>query len=671
MDVLSLIGLTPQKLCHASDEQLLQIQAQLLMGNTWGHWEYPKEWGRGKWQTLGRRSYRLELVLPDNEDPDSPFAQRMWRELLRLTLALRLWPGPFGLVSKPSSIRSLVGTIGRVLRGLADSSEESLWARVDPTNARIFGGKAAITRLNVVAYFRGMGALPDGPNAAMRKGHQPRRDRTGEPEHATPKNEGKQWQPFPDPYTAAAGWRAISMMQAVGPNVIGAMERAVSIPIRLTTAEGKPLSKSSIRAVNKASRDDVIKNWEWRAPDNSELNTLPMAITLSASGRNAGNVPWPPRSYSDTWNLINLLQTSHLWLVALSLAGRHGEILEMKEDCLKRQDSETPTGRFVTWKLDGVSGRDAEAPLPDVVVQTLQQQVRLAKLVKRAHGVENDALWVKIGLKSSTGAGERLNDLGTGLVAFNAAFGIEPLMENTNVHMHRFRKTLVRIVALALVHAPKILMDILGHRDEQMTVMRYILSDPGMLSEIEEVTRELIILKGLEAIDKRDQLQGKAAPVLRERVEQYAQLLGRNALEPQNLREFVESITEGGSGWAIIGPGKVCTGFRTGGLCNAASGEANPHYCTPECHNQLLFPDYEQVNGTVASAVREAIETVDYMVEQLKCSAENGEVMLIAQFAGQITGLLRQWREVDQHFRDHHLNNPLITKHLSNVVLLP
>jgi hypothetical protein len=38
-------------------------------------------------------------------------------------------------------------------------------------------------------------------------------------------------------------------------------------------------------------------------------------------------------------------------------------------------------------------------------------------------------------------------------------------------------------------------MDVFGHRDEQMTIMRYILSDPGILSEVQQVVREMLILK--------------------------------------------------------------------------------------------------------------------------------------------------------------------------------
>jgi hypothetical protein len=216
------------------------------------------------------------------------------------------------------------------------------------------------------------------------------------------------------------------------------------------------------------------------------------------------------------------------------------------------------------------------------------------------------------------------------------------------------------------------LKDVLeGHINTRLTVMRYILSDPGIFTEIEQITRELVILKGLEAVNKIDGLQGSAAPKFRERVSQYAKLMGKNALEPQNLREFIEVMTEGGGGWAIIGPGKVCTGFRKGGLCNDSQGEANPHYCDPECPNQLLFPEYEGNDGTLVSAIVEAIETIDYMVDQLRMSDGAGEGMLAAQFSGQIAALLRQWREVDQHFREKHAEKPVINKYLPKVVLLP
>jgi hypothetical protein len=94
--------------------------------------------------------------------------------------------------------------------------------------------------------------------------------------------------------------------------------------------------------------------------------------------------------------------------------------------------------------------------------------------------------------------------------SFVEILGLERWLTDGGMNPHRFRKTLARIVALALVHAPKILMDVFGHRDEQMTIMRYILSDPGILSEVQQVVREMLILKGVEAINKADEVQGPA-----------------------------------------------------------------------------------------------------------------------------------------------------------------
>ena len=361
--------------------------------------------------------------------------------------------------------------------------------------------------------------------------------------------------------------------------------------------------------------------------------------------------------------MLPLLQACHLWPIALALGGRHGEILSLEQGCLRRETSHTPTAAMHTWKLDGVSGRDHESPLPELVVSAIHQQERLSRLVKGVSGIEGDHLWVTI-MKWS---GLPLTDFRPALKTFVRAFDLSKYLDGTAIHMHRFRKTLVRIVALALVHAPKILMDVLGHRDEQMTVMRYILSDPGLLNEIQETVRELIVLKGVEAVLERDRIQGKAAPVLRERVSDYAKRVGPKAMEPQNLMEFVRAMTEGGTGWAIIAPGIICTSFTRGGMCNKGQGGANPHYCNPACDNQLVMNEFDKDGITITSAVTQSIETLDYVLEKLRDADESGEDMLIAQFAGQVKALLGRWREVDQHFADH----PTLRKHFPNVVLLP
>lgn len=62
-----------------------------------------------------------------------------------------------------------------------------------------------------------------------------------------------------------------------------------------------------------------------------------------------------------------------------------------------------------------------------------------------------------------------------------------------------FRKTVARLVALALTQAPKVLMDVFGHKSIEMTLY-YILADKDLRAEIEKVSRELRILSATQAI---------------------------------------------------------------------------------------------------------------------------------------------------------------------------
>ncbi|SDJ62871.1 hypothetical protein SAMN05216338_105715 [Bradyrhizobium sp. Rc2d] len=49
-------------------------------------------------------------------------------------------------------------------------------------------------------------------------------------------------------------------------------------------------------------------------------------------------------------------------------------------------------------------------------------------------------------------------------------------------HMHRWRHTVARLVALSVVGAPKVLFDLFGHKDIEMTLY-YMMSDPTIADE--------------------------------------------------------------------------------------------------------------------------------------------------------------------------------------------
>lgn len=660
VEVLVTTGIRPEGLCEASRSQLLSLQAQLLMGNQWGAWEVEPSLIGPAGVLPSRRTYRLESMLPVGMDPCSESAERVWCETLRVAIALRLWPGEKGRRYKYPTIHLVIRRLAIVTRHIASIDSSGFWSRITRDEAVRLFGAGVVRQTGCLTHLCRLGAIPDCLRPRKRpKGVEPARDRTGEPEIYSPTESYESYQPFSDAFVAEAGWNAIHMIQLVGPALLDALDEAARAWEARVSNDVDP-DRSYSAEQRAKTLDPIVENWRWLSSDGDDLRSIPMQATFRATG--VGNYDWPPRTHHQAWSMLPVLQGAHLWCIALVTAGRHLEIQSLKEGGVQREDTHTPTAVLTTWKLDGPAGRPHEAPLPNLAVLALRQQERLARLVKNDSGVGGDHLWVS----TLQYRGQPLLCFRRTLDSFIAAFSLESLLEGRTAHMHRFRKTLVRIVALSLVHAPKILMDILCHRDEQMTVLRYILSDLGTLSDVQETVRELVILKGVEAIEKRDQLQGTAAAAIQSRVASYAKRLGHEAMEPKNLTEFASAMTEGGTNWAVIAPGIICTGFTRGGMCNKSQGGvANPHYCNPACENQLVMPAYEG-DGKLAPTVILSLENMDYLLRKLADADTNGEEMLIAQFAGQVRALLGRWREVDKHVVGH----PMLVKYLPDVIPL-
>jgi integrase len=478
--------------------------------------------------------------------------------------------------------------------------------------------------------------------------------------------EEMQYQPLPDAFTGAAGARALYFSEHVGPTLLDALEacrdnaqiegRASSKRLRGADLFGRKVkARARAKALNPA-----IASWRWRDGVGSPL--LELRYKVRFRGFAGKRFSWPPTTYAQAESALQLLQASHLFLIALSDGGRHGEILSVPDGAILRGSTETPVLSGRTRKLDPNGGRARETPIPIAVQAAVAQQERLARYFKSTYRVDGSHLWVQT--KSSRGTA--LASFTKYLDSFVKDFGLESEMSGTKLHMHRFRKTLARICALALVHAPKILMDVFGHRDEQMTVLRYILSDPGLLSEIQEITRELLVLKGVWVVENLDSLQGKGAERLRERWGQQVELVGQSAYEPQNIQEFIRAMFENGSSFAVVAPGILCTGFTRGGRCNVhANGQPNPEHCDSRCENLISCPSYESPDSNRSEdAIVNAMNTADYLFSQLQEAARVGEPMLATTFESQIRSLLGRWREVDGYVASHPLGKRLIPARL-------
>lgn len=657
-------GTTPQCILSAVPEQLLSLQSQLMMGERWGIWEVDPTLISLAPTWRSHREYRVESALPPGIDPGSKAANRVWAELMRIAISSRLWPSPAGKRSSFSTLHLRLRHLGMLTRKIECFDKPAFWSQISQD---AMGDNYSDYMKNCVwflAWLRDFGAIGDCVKGkGVIAGRVARRSRIDEPEHRSSQKSEKIWQPFPDSFTVEAGWHAIRCLEILGPALLDALESssAVEVPPPSRKASGKRLRKGKHKPTKpwreRAALNQFISNWTWIAPDGSPLTAELVPGTFSSLG--IGAFTWPPSSYAEALSLLNLVQASHLWVLALVTAGRHAEVLSIKVGALTRCESSAPTTQMASWKIDGLHGSTRELPLPSLAVFALQQQERLAKFVKREYKKEGDHLWVLVSVR----AGDPLIDLGKPLEMLVSAYDLQPYLGDSGAHMHRFRKTLVRIVALALVHAPKILMDILGHKDEQMTVMRYILADRTLLDEINETVRELNVLKVEEAIRNPNGLQGKAAPVLRKRVEAYAVRLGDAAHEPQNIREFADAMSGNGTKWACIAPGVYCTGFDVGGLCNKnRGGGPDPHYCNPNCDNQLVISKGEGDDPAIARAIRNA----DFLLNEMHSASECNEEMLVTQFLGQIRALLGRWREVDRYVGSH----PVAKRHKIDLVLV-
>ncbi len=659
---------TPEQLRVMGRHEILSLQERLMMGSEWLVFEVAPEHIRPGHVTLSQRSYRIELALGEDLDRHGEFAERVWCELMRVAIGLRLFPTASAKAKRPSFsyIINILRKCGMLTRRMSSNLEGGFWSTVDE---RCDGRPISDTSVTILRRLHSLGALSDClPGDPMIRGEAAPRHRLGESDVVAPQASVRQFLPFPDPFVGRAGFAAIFFSTEVGPTLLAAIEAAseIVLPHVARNNPNRPISENLTNGGKRhhltPARDEVIRHWQWRDSSGADLMELPMDTEFvskwnKSSDRQNGAFEWPPKSFSDAITLLVLLQGCHLWIIALATAGRHGEVQALEVDSLRRESSEVGTIGLPRWKIGGVGQSAEELPTPKLVVQVIKQQERLAAFAKRAGNVNGNHLWVQV----TSRRGAPLGGFNHTLKNFAKKFCLEDVLDDDGIHMHRFRKTLVRAVALSLVHAPKVLMDLLGHDDEQMTIMRYILSDPGIPDEIREVVREIMILKGVDVILRCDELEGAGADVMKERINEYAHRLGKSAFDPQNLREFASAMTEGGQGWAIIAPGVICTGFTKGGLCNKGQpGGANPHHCSPACCNQIALSTFEREGGELESAHDLAIASVDYLFVSLQEAVDAGEEMLVAQFSGQIRSLMGRWSAVDKHTNDHPLSILLV-----------
>lgn len=640
---------TAAEICQAGKEKLLTMQYRLGLGGQWGRLEFPKAFlPLGQAQFDSSRIHEIAQFLPQGISPDGSDANRAWLEVLRFVVArLTLFGTIRSRIVNYSTCKGDLSHLKQIAKVILQRPVEEgyFWSRVDGPSVE---GKSSSSRtlITLVSHYHLMGALPDA--FRMRENvvsDEPERDRSGEPEYEYAVEINRKWQPLPMEFVAQVGWRSLKIIKSIAPTLLDALDAALEIPKAETGANGGAITKERARERTLEARDAIISEWAWKDERGEPL--LDMGFVPARLNNKQGPISWPPKTCAQALEFAHqLVKPAHLWMVLLGNGPRNSDAVSMRDDCLV----EMPNGNYRwegrTYKMTGIpGGRETDAVVPEIIVQAISQQARLAGLMKRERGFTGNALW--IGALT-----EEVKNLTILLNGYVDVLGLRELLgeDNPSCHEHRFRKTLAKIVALALTNAIMILKDCFGHTDAVMTLLSYILADPSIAQEVIKVQKELTIMMAVDVITNRETVAGPGASALRQRADQYLTRVGKSAFEPQDAYEFARRETFDGRSWMMIAPGVLCTAphdvTQVSTPCALGQGRHNPANCKTGCDWQILLTGYY---------VTQADDSVTYALKELQRAVDQEDEAMVAFWAGQAKAWLYRYDEVAEKWKDHDL----------------
>lgn len=480
--------------------------------------------------------------------------------------------------------------------------------------------------------------------------------------------------PLPDDYVSEMGRKSLWIIESLGPTLLKITEK-IALILSEIDQFGLPPEKAQNRkryAVEKA-----LLSWEWTDDQGQPLGSPPFQIRLSHMGtkRKASRVTqWPPKKITQIMGLLSNLQSAHMFVVLLATGARTSEALSLRRDCIEYARDGQPYANGRTYKLvDRYDGLVRDWTLPDLAVNALEQQCRLVRLVENIEifkfipatidtkniDVPADHLWTQVSAGPLSNHKLPTQDLGVSLRAYANALGMNPKPNNQWLRPHRFRKTIARLAALALTHAPKILMDVFGHKAIEMTLY-YILCDKDLQTEIETVSRELRIMRAETAINAIVEAEnvgkemaavgnygGPAALILQQAVDRKQEQLrsGGNQWGADSVRDLAEILTLQGKAWEAVRQGVICTKLpgTEAGPCNKSRGRPEPSKCQSDCRHRLEEGFLrEDINNSIAMSVTEYEDATKAQDELMQ-----------AMWAGQIRAHIERLSELKAKWKDH------------------
>lgn len=472
--------------------------------------------------------------------------------------------------------------------------------------------------------------------------------------------------PIPDDYMAAMGPRVLWLIKDLGPNLLHLLE---TLPTMLGSAN--PTHYNIYPRITRYFDTHV-----WSDRNGRVIEKPPFSLQHgSDSGKHLLDDPshhdpfeWPPRHLSSVKTLASILQNAHLWMALLVLAARIGEVATLRRDCVDFGRDGQLYANGKTYKASrALAGKDREWPMPDLLVDVLAQQVKLVEACERLARMMEDStemadllgdgkhLWASLGTSGSADATEKLASYDRGLRTLAVRIGMSPKPGGKNLHPHRLRKTLARLAGLAIDGSQKVLMQLLGH-DDVTTTLGYMQSDRAFAKEVDDITRELRIMRGEALIeDMRTALQdptslpygghgGGGAPVLADSVLAYEEELHRSGEEwgVNTARDLSVLLTNNGESARLISAHIVCTKtVGEVGLCSKKKGAIVAGNCQTECRNRI-----EDKTGR-----RDTERVIPLLVQHAQENLANNDWLPLQRDKRQLEQELKRYDDISEKWR--------------------
>ena len=621
-----LLVMRPANIQSLAPQHLVSVQAKLGFGATFGVWETPADWLPPLARPMAKIDFRDRLA---SQGVPEEYLEVALLYLVRYAILLALAPTGSGRsngrhLALSTLCRIVHQTLPRLIAGAVRhmSPEDaaagqfmSFYTAEDLSEVKSQNIQVDLrSELDRIIALCDRGLWTDSPPLAARKWSQHYTpDVRGE--DARPKAESKRSkrQPLPDDYVAEGGWRVLWIARELGPTLLTIATQIADV-IADDPVEGADVSTDSVGSRRRLKFRRILAEHKWTDSKSNEIHAPPFPLTANVWGGAALEAgEWPPTTAAHVVGLLQLLQMSHLWIALLSVGSRIGEILSFRPGSIVHSSDGTPFANGLTYKLvDRIGGAERDWPLPDVALDALRQQDELCTLIHRLGYLGGDpepnavdaagsrrTIWSRIGSRT-----EFSSDINDRLRLMSICLGLTDKPGGENLTTHRFRKTVARLAALALSGAPKILMDLFGHKSIEMT-LHYILSDPDVQAEIKQVVEEVAIMRATDAIEDIDNYGGPAAKTIAGMLVQERVRLGRD-LGAEDIRQLAEILTLSGQSWALVRPGVICTKLPgSSGPCTKKVGRPEPSRCRWGCDHRLEEAYLrDDVDRSIAEAVR-------------------------------------------------------------------